>query len=297
LYVATDDGLVSVKGTIFSVNHGTKGSRVAVIEGVVRVAYGDRTTELRAGDEETSGASVAKVPIQNEIAWSRNSAKYLALLGDFALLQKQIEAIPGPGLRYTSDLLPYVSDHAVVYAAIPNLATTLGEASRLFQERLQQSPALRNWWREQQRGNGPRLDAVVEQLKTFSSYLGDEIVFTLTKNGSVYSAPVILARVRQPGLEGFLRGEMKRLNTTQSRASIELVGDPWARSSSAARPLLVYVKNNMLVASPDLAELQSAAARVQQPSASHFASREPDGYFAPTWNKSSRPTYKIVEVT
>ncbi len=271
LYVATDDGLVSVKGTIFSVNHGTKGSRVAVIEGVVRAAYGDRTTELRAGDEETSGASVAKVPIQNEIAWSRNSARYLALLGDFALLQKQIEAIPGPGLRYTSDLLPYVPDHAVVYAAIPNLATTLGEASRLFQERLQQSPALRNWWREQQRGNGPRLDAVVEQLKTFNSYLGDEIVFTLTKNGSAYSEPVILARVRQPGLEGFLRGEMKRLNTTQSRASIELVGDPWARSPSAARPLLVYVKNSMLVASPDLAELQSAAARVQQPTASHFA--------------------------
>jgi ferric-dicitrate binding protein FerR (iron transport regulator) len=271
LYVATDDGVVSVKGTIFSVNHGTKGSRVAVIEGVVRVAYGDRTTELRAGDEETSGASVAKVPIQDEIAWSKNSAKYLALLGDFALLQKQIEAIPGPGLRYTSDLLPYVPDHAVVYAAIPNLATTLGEASRLFQERLQQSPALRNWWQEQQRGHGPKLDAVVEQLKTFSSYLGDEIVFTLTKNGSAYSEPVILARVRQPGLEAFLRGEMKRLNSTQSPGSIQLVGDPWARSSTAARPLLVYVKNDMLVASPDLAELQAAAARVRQPAASHFA--------------------------
>ena len=83
LYVATDDCLVSVKGTIFSVNHGTKGSRVAVIEGVVRVAYGDQTAELRAGEEQTSSSSVSKVPIQNEIAWSRNSAKYLALLGDF----------------------------------------------------------------------------------------------------------------------------------------------------------------------------------------------------------------------
>ena len=51
-----------MKGTIFSVNHGMKGSRVAVIEGVVRVAAGDRTTELNAGDEATSGASVSKVP-------------------------------------------------------------------------------------------------------------------------------------------------------------------------------------------------------------------------------------------
>ena len=106
LYVATDDGLVSVKGTIFSVNRGTKGSRVAVIEGVVRVDYGERTTELHAGEETTSSASVSKVPIKNEIAWSRDAAKYLALLGDFAVLQKQFAAIPGPGLRYNSDLLP-----------------------------------------------------------------------------------------------------------------------------------------------------------------------------------------------
>src|SRR4029077_1029011 len=81
LYVATDDGLVSVKGTIFSVNHGTKGSRVAVIEGVVRADFVGNTSDLRAGDEATSSPSVSKVPIPDEIAWSKNSAKYLALLG------------------------------------------------------------------------------------------------------------------------------------------------------------------------------------------------------------------------
>ena len=213
LYVATDDGLVSVKGTIFSVNHGTKGSRVAVIEGVVRVNFGENTTDLTAGQEATSGASVAKVPIQNEIAWSRNSAKYLALLGEFAVLQKQFAAIPGPGLRYHSDLLPYVPDHTVIYAAIPNLANTLGEASRLFQDRLQQSPELRNWWQQQQKGKGPKLEDVLNQIKTFNSYLGDEIVFAVGKDGANYTAPVVLAKVKQSGLDTFLQNASPQLSS------------------------------------------------------------------------------------
>jgi hypothetical protein len=271
LYVATDDCLVSVKGTIFSVKRGTKGSRVAVIEGVVRVSYGEQTIDLHAGDEETSSASVSKVPIKDEITWSRNSAKYLALLGDFAVLQKQFEAIPGPGLRYSSDLLPYVPDHTAVYAAIPNLAPTLAEAGQLFRDRLRQSPALRSWWKEQQHGKGPKLEEVIDHLKTFSSYLGDEIVFAVDKDGSTDSAPVVLAKVRQPGLEEFLQSEMKRLNTDRTQAAFQIVRDPWAVSPSQGRPFLVYVNHDVLVASPDVAELQRAATRMQQSSPSHFA--------------------------
>ncbi len=254
LYVATDDGLVSVKGTIFSVNHGTKGSRVAVIEGVVHVDYGDSTTDLRAGDEATSSASVSKVPIKSEIAWSRNSAKYLALLGDFAVLQKQFAAIPGPGLRYSSDLLAYVPEHTVVYAAIPNLTNTLGEASRLFQERLQQSPELRNWWKQQQKGKGPKLEDVLNQVKTFSSYLGDEVVFAVAKEGDQYSAPVVLARVKQGGLDTFL----------QTQTALQTIPNPWTATPAAGRPLLVYVSNDLLIASPDLGEMQKAATRVKE---------------------------------
>ena len=270
LYVATDDCLVSVKGTIFSVNHGVKGSRVAVIEGVVRVAAGDQTTELRAGDEGTSSANVSKVPIQNEIAWSRNSAKYLALLSDFAVLQKQIEEIPGPAFRYSSDLLPYVPDNTSVYAAIPNLGATLGEASQLFQDRMQQSPALRSWWNEQHHGKGPKLADVIEQLKNFSGYLGDEIVFAVGKNGTTYSSPVVLARVRRPGLENFLQSEAKRLNTGNTQSAMQIVHDPSAVVPSSNRPFLVYVNNGMLVATPDAAELQRVEVRIQQSSPSHF---------------------------
>jgi len=271
LYVATDDCLVSVKGTIFSVNRGTKGSRVAVIEGVVRVASGDRTDELTAGEETTSSASLAKVPIQNEVAWSRNSAKYLALLGDFAVLQKQLEAIPGPGLRYSSDLLAYVPDNTVVYAAIPNLAATLGEASELFQQRLQQSPALQSWWREQQRARGPKLGDMIEKMKNLSGYLGNEIVFTVAKKGATYGSPVILAKVTQPGLEKVLQSEAKHLNKSGSEIAMQIVHDPSSVASSSNRPLLVYLNNDMLVASPDAAELQGVAARIQQAGSSHFS--------------------------
>jgi len=271
LYVATDDGLVSVKGTIFSVNHGIKGSRVAVIEGVVRVSFAEKTTDLTAGQEATSGASVAKVPIQSEIAWSRNSAKYLALLGEFAVLQKQFAAIPGPGLRYNSDLLPYVPDHTVIFAAIPNLANTLGEASQIFQDRLQQSPELRNWWKQQQKGNGPKLEDVLNQVKTFSSYLGDEIVFAVGKDGAHLGAPVVLAKVQQDGLEDFLQKTNRKLSSDPSQTPLQVVHDPWALTPVANRPLLVYISNGLLIASPDPVELQAAATRAQQGSASSFA--------------------------
>ncbi len=271
LYVATDDGLVSVKGTIFSVNHGTKGSRVAVIEGVVRVDFTDNPTDLRAGDEATSSSSVSKVPIQDEIAWSKNSAKYLALLGDFAVLQKQFAAIPGPGLRYSSELLPYVPEHTVVYAAIPNLANTLGEASRLFQDRLQQSPALRNWWKQQQSGNGPKIEDVLNQVKTFSSYLGDEVVFAVGKNGTEYTAPVVIAKVKQDGLEEFLQDAGRKLSSTPGQVAMQTIRDPWAATPAAGHPLMVYVSKDLMIASLDLGELQRAATRAQQGGSSAFA--------------------------
>ena len=271
LYVATDDCLVSVKGTIFSVNHGVKGSRVAVIEGVVRVDYGERKAELRAGEQATSSTAVSKVPIPNEIAWSKNAAKYLALLGDFAVLQKQLAAIPGPGLRYSSDLLPYVPDNTVVYAAIPNLANTLSEADRIFQSRLQQSPALRNWWRQQQKASGPKLSDVLDQLKSVSSYLGDEIVFAGGKTGTIYTAPVVLARVRRPGLESFLENQSHQLSANPSQPAVQVVHDPGTVTPAPGGPLLVYVKNDLLIASPEAGELQRAAMRMQQGRSSDFA--------------------------
>ena len=56
LNVATRDCLVSVKGTIFAVDEGIKGSRVSVIQGEVEVEQGRKTKLLHPGEQALDGA-------------------------------------------------------------------------------------------------------------------------------------------------------------------------------------------------------------------------------------------------
>jgi hypothetical protein len=271
LYVATDDCVVSAKGTVFLVNDGTKGSRISVLEGVVNVAYGKRNQELQAGGQATSSGNVSRVPIQDELSWSRNATKYLALLGEFRVLQKQWEAIPGPGLRYQSDLLPYVPDNTVVYAAIPNMGSTLREASRLFEDRLQQSPVLREWWTQQPGNRNRELQDVIGKLETASSYLGDEVVVAIAWTGNEsYSAPLLLADVRRPGLREFLEEQNRQSSATGQHLAFQVVDNPALAQTSPNSALLVHFANNMMFASPDPVELRLVSARLQQSESGSF---------------------------
>ena len=88
------------------------------------------------------------------------------------------------------------------------VANTLGEASQLFEQRLEQSPALRDWWLQQQKGSGRKLEDVLNQVRTFNSYLGDEIVFAVgqERNDLHRFARRAAAKIRQPGLETFSGG-------------------------------------------------------------------------------------------
>jgi uncharacterized protein (TIGR03435 family) len=80
LYVRTKEMTVSVVGTVFLVNADDGGSRVAVIEGTVRVQQGATDTNLLPGDQVATRLAKAAAPITEEIAWSRNAAQHRALL-------------------------------------------------------------------------------------------------------------------------------------------------------------------------------------------------------------------------
>ena len=73
LYVQTKDVTVSVVGTVFLVNAEEHGSRVAVIEGEVRVLQGTNEKRLRPGEQVTSSPAMAAPPVRQVIAWSRNA--------------------------------------------------------------------------------------------------------------------------------------------------------------------------------------------------------------------------------
>ena len=70
LIVATDDARVVVTGTVFSVNRGTKGTRVSVLEGTVRVDWRGEQRMLTAGQQLSTNRFINGIPIREEVAWS-----------------------------------------------------------------------------------------------------------------------------------------------------------------------------------------------------------------------------------
>jgi len=85
LYVQTKDVTVSVVGTVFLVNADEQGSRVAVIEGEVRVQQGTTEKKLLPGEQVATSPAMAKASIKEEIAWARNAPVLIGLLQQAAV--------------------------------------------------------------------------------------------------------------------------------------------------------------------------------------------------------------------
>src|SRR5215204_4205122 len=148
LYVQTPDSLVSVKGTIFAVESGTKGSRVSVVEGEVEVNHGGKDETLLPGDQTTTNRSLDKTPVQQNVAWSRNAARYAGLVSDLAKLRRDVnQQLARPGVRYSSKFVDLSPENTAFYAALQTLRESIAESQRIMQERISQNPALAEWWK------------------------------------------------------------------------------------------------------------------------------------------------------
>ncbi|HEX8636032.1 MAG TPA: FecR domain-containing protein [Pyrinomonadaceae bacterium] len=297
LFVATPDSLVSVKGTIFAVGSGTKGSRVSVVEGEVHVNHSGADKVLLPGDQTTTGASLKPVAVKDDVAWSRNASRYTKMVTELAALRKDIaQQVPHPGVRYSTRFLDLAPEGTVLYAALPNLATTLGESHRIMQERIAQNPALSQWMKEQESStaHGPGLNQTMARVREFGQYLGDEIVVTAGTNAQGNpDAFLVLGELKNgAGFRPFLEKQIAELKSAEKGApKVNIIDDPSAAATAAPAPtaattsgdkramrkvvnnneLFVWIRDDFFAASPKLESLRGLQATINAPGTNRFA--------------------------
>ena len=286
LFVDTGDGShVSVTGTVFSVNSGTKGSRVSVIEGEVHLDHAGSERVLHGGEQATTNASIATIPVKDEVSWSRKASQYAETLKALSSLNKELGKVAQPGVRNSTHLLDLMPENTIVYAALPNLTTTILESHRIMQQRISQNPALREWWGKEQSGNhGPNVEQVVGTIREFGEYLGDEIAVSVSMDQSGEPvSPLVLAELKNSdGLQQFLEQQIakyageQKAGSTERRPTIRFIADPLTATATATEPgkkseeLYVWIQKDLFAASPKLSQLQDLAAKVQKGQTSSF---------------------------
>jgi FecR-like protein/uncharacterized protein DUF3352/putative zinc finger protein len=277
LYVSAPDCTVAVTGTVFSVNSGTKGSRVAVVEGEVHVKHAGAESILHSGDVVATTLSVGVVPVREEIAWSSDLDHQLVLLAEFSKLRAKLAEIQTPGPRYESKILPLLPANTVLYIGIPNLGDALQQANRIFQQQLSQSKVLQDWWNKSGNSNQhPTPQELIDQIQVVSQYLGDEVVIT-ARAGSTSNeqGPVLLAEVRQSGLKDYLQNHLADiLKSSQGTANLRVV-DTQSLPSLAGdeRGMVMLVRPNLLVAGGNAASVRQMSAQLDA-GATHFTSTD-----------------------
>ncbi len=276
LYVQTEDCLVSVTGTIFSANHGTKGSRVAVIEGEVRVAHSGEETVLTPGQQVATDANLGEVAVADEIAWSRDVDHYLTLLGEYAQLRQALQQnVPRPGLRYNSRLLDLAPESTVLYAGLPNLGETISETHRVIQESLEDNQVLADWWQSQGSDQfAPDVDDIVGKLSDFGDFLGAELaVMGYATGPGEFDGPLVLAEVVDPaGLRDFIEQQMEE-HEHEGQGDLVFVEDPFNIEDGEDRVLL-WLAEGLAVASPHAMDISQVASIVLQGADNPFIGTE-----------------------
>jgi hypothetical protein len=258
LYVATTDCVIAVVGTVFSVTAGTKGSRVSVIEGQVQVQQGSSSQSLLPGQQVATDTLLGTVPIEEEIAWSRDRDLHMAMLKELITfgqdVAQRLSALP---LRQPSDLLALVPANTIVFVSLPNISQPVAESFALMKQRLAENPALQSWWNSKAAapGDGISMDEIVERLTRLGSSLGREIIIA----GA--DTPLLLADVAQPETLVNDFAELARMSAERGGPQIHIVHSAAELDAIAgARDLVIYIDQKRLVAAPSVQQVRTALA-------------------------------------
>lgn len=262
LQVVTGDCDVEVKGTIFSVRHGLKGSRVSVVEGEVWVTKEGENEILRAGDQYTSRSGLDLRAVEEEISWSRNSLEYLDLLASATRIHQAVKEVTNSEvLRYSGSLARLLPARTILYGAAPNVIDRADLIFQAIEEAATENPGISEFWNS---AKGEEIQSLLAEIRTLvyqmEGLFGDELVFAVSLSGEGKPHPVILAEVGNPSA---LAAEIERLNDRLSAESGEIrpfavISDPFG-SNLPDSPFFAWCDNGLFTLSPSLDLLRQVA--------------------------------------
>ena len=244
LEVATDDVVVAVTGTVFGLSHGTKGTRVAVVEGEVEVRSSGSRKSLRAGEQfDTRGVVVTSVV--DDVAWSADADRYADMLAEYTALRRELGTLLRAKPRHSPRLLDLVPNDTVGYVAIPNAPAKIAQGYELARTRFVDAEMRAT------------VDDYAAWLAEAARYLGEETVFAFRQANA---PPVLLAEVSrdEPGtaLAALLDDLVADLELPAG-VDVETVASP---AQAREGRVSVWLGEDVLVASSDPAALRQVEA-------------------------------------
>ncbi len=264
LIVSTEEMLVAVKGTIFAVTHGVKGSRVSVIEGEVEVEKGRERHSLLAGDQFRSRPTLVAMTLQEEVGWSQDADRYLAVLEEFRSLRSELnqlmEAAPP---RHSTRLLDLMPADTKVYMAMPNAPATLSDLFELVRSRVGTSDLLAEWWTEfEASGAVGTIDEVIALLAELGDTMGAETVMALSGGIADNTArPLLVTEVSDAAaLREALEEHLEGLGDAMGEEGTPVIVEHLDAAAESDGALLVWIADDLAAASPSLAALRTVAA-------------------------------------
>ena len=269
LYVNTRDCRIAVNGTVFSVNSGIKGSRVGVLRGSIDVAHSGTHAVLHPGEQMATTDSLTPEPLAEQFAWSSDRQEYIGIMAQLANIEHRIAEIPFPQSRFSSDLLARVPADTMLYIGIPNLGDYFSQANAIFQDQLNQSPTLQQWWAQGHKQSPADLNALVEKIHDVSHYLGDEIVIAASGEGD-HRDVAALADVQRSGLAAELR---QQFSNAHGLVVLDEAGLAAANSSGEIHGGYALVRDHEVVFSGSIATLKQIDAQLNA-GASGFAATD-----------------------
>lgn len=201
-----------------------------------------------------------------EGAWVEEMKANPGLVKGFGeLVSKLQQGVQFPAALGQSRLLPLLPGTMIFYAAFPNYGESLHQAQTMFDEEVQQNPALHAWWRQGELAtDGPKAESWVNKVYQLSQFLGDELVVSSGIAGSQGPNWLILAEVRKPGLKDFLQQMSKELGVNAKPAVrvLDLHELSAASDIDAVQQPAILVRPDFVIVARDVAALSKFNARL-----------------------------------